>query len=178
MATQKRTPWVERARTIKDKYPTSATLDWYEIFTDDPAILGNLINDILKLDQSRAGKPGKRPSLAEASTAEKMKKIQETDYTEHEFLQAFKNLCGERSVRAIAAKTGLDKSYVHRLMSGTAIPNSETMSGIAVSFGKHPSYFLEHRINYILGVIEGKLIDSPESSVVFYNKISGRSEKN
>lgn len=172
----KRIPWNERSKAIREKYPLSTEIDWYEIFSVDPAILGGLINDILKLDQSRQGKPGKRPSLEEGSTAEKLRKIQNDDYTNDPFPRAFKALCGDRSVRAVAAKTGLDKSFVHRLLNGTAIPNAETLSGIAVSFGKHPSYFLEHRIYYILGMIENKLFASPEASIVFYNKISGKAE--
>lgn len=177
VATTKRTPWGERSKAIKDKYPDSTSLDWRKIFSEDPAILGNIVNDILKLDQSRTGKPGKRPSLEEGSTSEKLRRIQGADFAEVLFVEAFKSLCGDRSVRAVASKTGLDKSYVHRLMNGNAAPTSETMKIISVSFGKHPSYFLEHRINYILGVLEKKLIDSPESSVVIYNKISGLAEK-
>lgn len=172
----KRIPWSERSRAIKEQYPLSVEIDWYQIFSLDPSILGGLINDILKLDQSRQGKPGKRPSLEESSTADKLRKIQDADYTSDLFHRAFKVLCGDRSVRAVATKTGLDKSYVHRLLNGTAVPTSEVMTTIAESFDKHPSYFLEHRIYYILGVLENKLFDSPESSIVFYNKISGRSE--
>jgi hypothetical protein len=174
--TTKRIPWVERSRLIKERYPLSVEIDWYEVFSVDPAILGGLINDILKLDQSRQGKPGKRPSLEEESTAEKLRKIQDDDYTNEEFSRAFRVLCGDRSVRSVAAKTGLDKSYVHRLLNGTVAPSSEILKTVAEAFGKSPSYFLEHRIYYILGMIENKLFNSPESSIVFYNKISGRSE--
>jgi DNA-binding phage protein len=177
MTGQKRTPWSERAKTIKDKYPDSVTLDWHAVFSDDPAILGSIVNDIMKLDQSRSGKPGKRPSLTESSTAEKLKKIQEGDFSNDGFLSAFRELCGSRSVRAVASKTGLDKSYVHRLMNGAARPSLETISVIAKSFDKHPSYFLEHRVGYILGVLEMKMTSYPESSIIVYNRISGSAEK-
>lgn len=173
---QKRTPWNERAASIKDQYPLSTTLDWYSVFSEDPAILGIIINDILKLDQSRSGKPGKRPSLTEESTADKLKKMHGLDYAESAFVDAFKTLCGDKSVRAIAAKVNLDKSYVHRLMSGAAVPSNETLKAIAIGFDKDPSYFLEYRINSILGILEYKLKEYPESSVVFYNKISGRKD--
>lgn len=171
---QKRTPWPEKAALIKEAYPLSENLNWHSVFTEDPAILGIIINDILKLDQSRAGKPGKRPSLTEDSTADKLRKIQNVDYAEEPFLKSFRNLCGARSVRAVAAKVSMDKSYVHRLMSGTAVPTHEGLKDIAVGFGKEPSYFLEYRIQTILDILGKKLSDSPESSVVFYKKITGR----
>lgn len=177
MTGQKRAPWSERAKGIKEKYPESVSLDWYKVFSEDPAILGSIVNDIMKLDQSRSGKPGKRPSLTEASTAAKLKKIQEGDFSNYVFLQAFRELCGTRSVRAVATKTGLDKSYVHRLLNGVAKPSPGTIKIIATSFGKHPSYFLEHRINYILGILEMKMVSSPESSIIVYNRISGSVEK-
>ena len=174
MAGQKRIPWNERAAVIKKEYPMSASLDWNAVFTDDPAILGLLINDILKLDQSRIGKPGKRPSLTESSTADKLRKIQDVDYTDKPFVESFKALCGDRSIRAVASKTNLDKSYVHRLSTGSAVPNLETLKAIAESFGKHPSYFLEYRITYVLDDLKGRLEKAPESSIVFYKKILGK----
>ncbi len=178
MAGQKRTPWAERAAAVKTAYPLSTEIDWYSVFSEDPAILGLIINDIYKLDQSRSGKPGKRPSLTEDSTADKLKKMHGLDYTEKGFVEAFKALCGDRSVRAVASKIQLDKSYVHRLLTGAAFPPVETMAVIAKSFNKDPSYFLEYRIHMVLGALEQKLQEFPESSVVFYNKIYGRIEKN
>lgn len=171
---QKRIPWTERAVAIRQEFPLSTELNWHKIFTEDPAILGIIINDILKLDQSRSGKPGKRPSLEEDSTSDRLKKIQNIDHTEKSFPEALKDLCDGRSIRAISAKTGLDKSYVHRLLSGNAVPSAETMISIAESFDKDPSYFLEYRINCILSILENRLIAAPESSVVFYNKVTGR----
>jgi plasmid maintenance system antidote protein VapI len=172
-----RTPWSEKSRLIREQYPDSVNLDWYEVFTQDPAVMGNLINDIMKLDQARSGKPGKRPSLEEGNTSAKLKRMQDLDYSEKMFTESFKDLVGERSVRAVASKTGLDKSYIHRLLNGTAVPTPETMKMIAESFDKHASFFIEYRVSYILGMLEKKLHDSPESSIVFYKKILGRSEK-
>jgi len=172
--TKKRTPWAEKATEIKKQFPLSTEIDWYQVFTDDPAIMGAMINDILKLDQSRVGRPGKRPSLEESSTAEKMRKLQDVDYTERPFNEAFKSLCGDRSIRSVANKVSLDKSLVHRLLSGAAVPSVEVIENISKCFGKHPSYFIEYRIHFIVDSLKKKLLNSPESSIIFYNKITGK----
>lgn len=174
---KKRVPWVERSELIKGKFPSTARLDWYEVFRQDPAILGKIINDIMKLDQARSGKPGKRPSLEEADAQDKLRKLQGEDYSELEFQYSFKNLSGKRSIRMLARKLSLEKSYVHRLLQGKIEPTAETMEQIAKAFNKHPSYFLEYRIYYVLAMLSHKLVQSPESSIVFYNRLAGRNER-
>lgn len=174
---KKRVPWIERSELIKDKFPSTARLDWYEVFRQDPAILGKIVNDIIKLDQARSGKPGKRPSLEEADAQDKLRKLQDEDYSEYEFQQAFKALVGKRSIRMLARKLDLEKSYVHRLLQGKIDPPVAVLEQIARAFNKHPSYFLEYRINYVLAMLNHQLVRAPESSIVFYNRLAGRNER-
>lgn len=168
---KKRVPWTERAQSIRDQFPKSDLLDWSKVFREDPAVLGSVINDILKLDQSRVGKPGKRPSLDPTDAIDKIRRIQNIDYTELFFMDAFKLLCGDKSVRSIAMKVSLDKSHVHRLLSGAAVPTNEVLEKIAKGFGKNPSFFVEYRVRNIISALEEKLHKNPESSIVFYGKI-------
>lgn len=172
-----KTNWADRAKVIKAVYPSTAELDWYEVFYQDPMILGKIINDIIKLDQSRSGKPGKRPSLDEHGAADRLRKLRDEDHTVLPFPEALKMLAADKSVRGLAAKTGLDKSYVHRLLKGDADPSLEIIEKIAKAFNKRPSYFVEYRVGYILAMLDHKLMSSPETSIVFYNKLAGRNER-
>lgn len=172
-----KTAWGDRSKVIKDLYPSTALLDWYEVFYQDPVILGRIVNDIIKLDQSRSGKPGKRPSLDEEGASDRLRKLRDDDHTTLPFVDAFRLLMADRSVRAMAAKVDIDKSFVHRLMKGDADPTLEIMEKISKAFNKHPSYFVEYRIGYVLAMIDHKLMQSPETSVVLYNKLIGRNEK-
>lgn len=174
---QVKTSWAERSKVIKTMYPSTAKLDWYEVFYQDPTILGKMVNDIIKLDQVRTGKPGKRPSLDEQGATERLRKLRDEDHTTRPLSEALKVLAGDRSIRSIATKIGLDKSYVHRLLKGDAEPSLEVIEKVAKAFNKHPSYFVEYRIGYIMAMLDYKLNQVPEMSVVFYNKLAGRNER-
>jgi transcriptional regulator with XRE-family HTH domain len=176
-ANEHKIPWGERSKLIQKHYPHTAKLDWFQVFYEDPAVLGRIINDIIKLDGERTGKPGKRPTLELDIAEDKLRKLRGEDYTLLEFKDAFKVLCGKLSIRGVAHKTGLDKSYIHRLLNGDAIPTVEAMETIAKAFKKKPSYFVEYRIGYIVAVISHKLEQIPETSVHLYLKLAGRNER-
>jgi transcriptional regulator with XRE-family HTH domain len=170
-------PWGERSKLIKKYFPSTAKLDWYETFRQDPTIAGKIIADIIKTDQERDGRPGKRPSLGETLTAEKLRQLQGEDYSDEQFTRAFKILCGSRSVRAVAHRTGLPPTRVHQLLKGDIAPTVEIMEQIAQGFRKKPSYFLEYRIGYIVATIAHKLESNPETSTILYKRLMGRNER-
>lgn len=170
-------PWSERSKLIKKHFPSTASLDWFEVFRQDPAIAGKIIADIIKTDQERDGRPGKRPSLGEELTAEKLRQLQGEDFSDYEFTRAFKVLVGARSVRNIAHKTGLPPTRVHQLLKGDIPPTVEIMEQIAKGFRKKPSYFVEYRIGYIVATIAFKLETMPETATVLYKKLAGRNER-
>ena len=41
-------PWKERYQLIVSVFPSVETLDWNEVFRADPAILGRIVNDIIR----------------------------------------------------------------------------------------------------------------------------------
>jgi transcriptional regulator with XRE-family HTH domain len=170
-------PWGERSKLIKKHFPASAQLDWFEIFRQDPAIAGKIIGDIIKLDQERDGRPGKRPSLSEDMSKEKLRQLAGEDFSDYEFTKAFRILCGDRSVRAVANKVGLAPTRVHQLLHGEVAPTTQQMEQIAKGFKKKPSYFVEYRIAYIVATIAYKLETIPETSTILYKKLAGRNER-
>lgn len=170
-------PWSERHELIKRTFPSVVSLDWNKVFIQDPGMFGRIMNDILKADQAVPGRPGKRPALDMDEAKRRWREIigdDSVDYTMLPFHRAFQNLVGDKySIRHLARKCNLDKSMIHNLLRGEKDPTPEIMEKIAVGFKISPSYFLEYRVAYVLGVMFYKLTSMPESSVVFYNKIRG-----
>lgn len=171
-ANKQKVPWDKRVEMIHKQFPSVARLDWMKVFREDPTVLGRLINDILKVDAAQPGKPGKRPAVVSGEGHNRLRQLAGDDFSSYPFTEAFKILCGERSIRAVAAKTGLDRNLVHRLMNG-ADPSVQTMEQIAKAFKKEPGYFAEYRLAYLFAVMFYKLEHIPETTVGFYRKVKG-----
>jgi transcriptional regulator with XRE-family HTH domain len=167
----KKQSWDKRYQSIKKSYPLIDDPDWNNAISDDDTFI-KVLGDILKSER-KISTPGKRPSLNKSDGIEKLNRILERDYSDSEFCIAFKNLVGQRSVRAINAKTGLSKSHVQRLLTGADDPSIETMEKIATAFRKHPSYFLEYRSFKVLQSINDFLIKNPETATTWYKKVWG-----
>lgn len=163
--------WSDRKKVIQEKFPSTVELDWERVFRSDPHILGQLINDILKVDLAVPGRPGKRPALDSKAAGERLRRMVGDDYTALPFVDAVYILMGDHSVLWLAQKTGLNKSHVYRIMSGHVTPTMDNVETVAKAFGKDPSYFTEYRLYYILGVMSRKLESMPDSTVGFYKRM-------
>lgn len=169
--------WSERSRYIAEKYPSTVSLDWHQVFKQDPHILGKIISDIFKLESSSGGRPGKRPAVDRHDAEQHLRRYDDDDYTILSFKEAFTIMKGTKSFRGLANKCGLSLNMTQRLLSGSMQPTIEVMEKIAKAFKKHPSYFIEYRISYILGMLSERMLDIPEASIVPYKKLQGESEK-
>lgn len=169
--TKKKTSWSERKKLLEIKFPNAVSTDWRKLFSQDVGMMGKLVNDILKADPVDSNRPGKRPSLDTKEASDRFRKVFGGDYTIEPFAEAFSTLANGKSIRHISRNVGLDKSMVHGLLRGEIEPRMEIIEKIAKGFNKHPSYFVEYRVGYILGMLSEKLYSSPESSVVFYKKM-------
>jgi transcriptional regulator with XRE-family HTH domain len=169
---EEKVPWSRRAQTIKEVFPSARGLDWKSAFDRDMDLLGRVLRDILKVDQTEQGRPGPRPSLDYEHGTRRLRQILGEDYSMLPFSEAFKILAGTRSVRHLSTKTGLSKSNVQRLLEGNADPDIDTLQRVAQSFEKHPSFFLEYRLFYIARTILDKLSDAPEATINIYRKCS------
>jgi len=169
--------WEAKVETIAKLYPKSVALDWSEVFGQDPAILGRVINDVIKLDQRRVGRPGKRPSLAPNLTAQKLKELQGEDHTNLPFPEALKILTMGTPIKDVLGRLHVSRSHLYNVFERKSLPSLDIIEQAAIAFGKHPSYFLEYRVAYIVGILQSKLTSVPESSIVFYRKLAGYEEK-
>lgn len=169
--------WDERARRIRKAYPSTANLDWEAVFRVDPMIMSKVITDIQKREGEPTGRPGKRPAPSSEDAAQYMKRYQNEDYTILVFKDAFKMLKGDRSFRSMAHKCDLELNMVQRLLDGRAYPTADTMQKVARAFKKHPSFFVEYRVSYVVAMLAKKMESIPEASIVPYLKLRGDAEK-
>jgi|JI10StandDraft_1071094.scaffolds.fasta_scaffold260078_2 hypothetical protein len=171
----KKIPWEQKYKTIVSQYPQIVDVSWSHVLREDNDVFARLLGDVLK-SGGRGSRPGKRPQLDRAEAISRLAKLNDEDYSEYDFNSTFRSLCGDMSVRAVALKTGLAKSFIHRLLLNEATPSFETMEKIAEAFDKHPSFFLEYRIARVLVIVEEFLSDSPETATAWYLKVSRRKQ--
>jgi hypothetical protein len=175
--TKKKMPWPERYKLISEQFPRAVQLDWHEAFKDIE-VYGRLIRDISKIDDDNPGRSGPRPALDRKTAEQRYKEMLRVDYSEYEFQDAFRILAQGRSIRSLAAKTGLDRNMVQKLLAGKREPDIQIMEQIAAAFKKRPAYFLEYRVMYVLGALEGRMLSAPEMTVDLYKKLCPRGELN
>lgn len=169
---QEKVPWSKRAKVIKEVFPSTGKLNWKAAFDRDIDLLGRVLRDILKVDQTEQGRPGPRPSLDYEVGTRRLRQILGEDYSMLPFYESLKLLAGDRSIRHLATKCGVSHSHVQRLLAGDRDPDIQTLEKIAKAFGKHPSFFLEYRLLYIARTILDKLSDAPEATINIYRKCS------
>lgn len=164
-------PWEERAEHIRDRFPSVDKLDWTAALDRDQDLFARIIRDILKLEQAVPGRPGPRPSLDVYPATRRMMQLFGKDFALLPFAQALKALAGDRSMRHLSNKTTLDKSHLNRLLLGQREPDGYDMRMCAQAFGKHPSYFVEWRLLYIIAAVTRRLEWSPETSVGIFRQM-------
>lgn len=170
--TRERAPWDVRATRIRQRFPSVHELDWNGAFTRDLDLFARVLRDILKLEQAQPGRPGPRPSLDVKDATRRMQQFLGRDYSIEPFPEAFRILGADRSIRHLAAKTGLNRNTIYRFLAGVQVPDAFEMEQVAGAFGKHPSYFLEYRILYIISALVSRLEWSPETTVGLYRELA------
>lgn len=165
--------WADRQRLIEAAFPSTSQLAWERAFKNDSALFGEVLRGILKYDQARKGKPGPRPVANREDSEVRLSQFMGEDYTLDPMPVALKHLKGERSIRGLAAKTGVNYNTIFALLHGKVQPDLLTMTQIAEAFGKHPSYFIEYRLHFVVAAMVEKMQEWPEASIVAYRKLKG-----
>lgn len=168
--TARKVPWDERVQVIKKRFPSIDRLNWDKAFKADPTLFGRVVNDILKVDAAQPGKPGKRPAIEPKDAEQRLRSLMGEDYTSLPFTDAFNLMVGHRSIRHVAAKTGLNRNVIFDLKQGGR-PSVNTMEKVAKAYGKKPDFFAEYRLSYITAVLYQRLDSNPESTINLYRKV-------
>lgn len=172
MSQDRKAAWQANFERIKEVYP-DVNFDWNKSLGFESDVFVDLLSDVIKAEGKRS-KPGKRPSLSRQVAESELARLSGEDYSEYEFQKAFQILTRGKSVRGIAHKVGIDKSQVHRLLTGAAKPSFEAMEKIAAAYKKHPSFFVEYRTYIVLMLIEQFMKGSPETATAWYVALKRR----
>jgi plasmid maintenance system antidote protein VapI len=167
----RRLSWNERVEIIYDFFPRSKDPDWNLILQDLDSF-GEIVRDILRLEQATPGKSGPRPSPDLREGMKSIRKLNGEDHTILRFNEAFKVLAQGVSLTALARKTHLSRTQLHRLMHGECDPSPHELSQVAKAFGKEPSYFLEFRSAFILAALGARLELAPEATIGLFRKVT------
>jgi transcriptional regulator with XRE-family HTH domain len=169
-ARDKRVPWKDRYEVVKQQFPSVQSLDWERVFRADPTIMGNILNDIIKVEVAPKGRPGKRPALEKEQAREVLSRYKSEDYTLLPFAKAVNRLKETQSVRQFARKVSMSPTYAYNLMMGYRDPSVEDMELVASAYGKNPSYFYEYRVAYVTSLMAERMDYAPESSIIYYER--------
>jgi hypothetical protein len=169
----KKVPWSERYKVIKEQFPSVAELDWNEALRKDVDLFGRILRDIIKLDQAEPGRSGPRRAVDPNAGHATLRMLAGQDYSELPFNEAFRVLGRGMSLTTLARKTSLSRMTCSRLLRAEKVPDADEMRLVAEAFKKHPSYFIEYRVAYVTAAIAERLASAPESSIVFYKKLAG-----
>lgn len=166
--------WQATLDRIEREVPGTKEVDWASLFKADPKILGDLVNDVIKINISEKGRPGKRSAQSAEDIEEDLKKLTGEDYAVRPFPEALKAAMGGRSIRHVASQAHLDKMTVHRLLQGRGAPaTAEQIEWLAKAVKKDPSYFMEYRVLYVCSVVYQIMMMSSEAATIQFNKLKG-----
>jgi transcriptional regulator with XRE-family HTH domain len=166
----RKVPWRDRFEVIQNQFPSVVALDWEKVFRSDPTIMGNILNDIIKVEVAPKGRPGKRPALEKEQAREVLSRYKSEDYTLLPFAKAVNRLKETQSVRQFARKVSMSPTYAYNLMMGYRDPSVEDMELVASAYGKNPSYFYEYRVAYVTSLMAERMDYAPESSIIYYER--------
>lgn len=166
----RRLSWDERVAMIYDHFPGCKNPNWNVILSDMDT-LGEVVRDILRLEQATPGKSGPRPSPEVREGMKSVRKMNGDDHTVLRFSEAFAMLGQGYSVRHLASKTGLSRSQIQRLMRGECDPTPQEISQVAKGFGKEPSFFVEFRSAVIMAALGARLELVPEATIGLYRRV-------
>jgi transcriptional regulator with XRE-family HTH domain len=172
----------ERRALLSERFVSAATMidpgnvapGWLAALVsgvdDDVDLLGRIMRDIARHDQGDARTFGpKAATLDPRRTREMLRQFAGDDHTLLPFAEAFRLMAGERSYRHLAARIGMSKDKVSRLLRGRP-PTPHEMEQIARAFNKHPSFFREYRDSHLVDQLRRRLDDLPEASVDMYRQ--------
>lgn len=161
----KNSKWDKKLEKLRETYPGINNIDWGKILHEEPEVFHSVVGGVIR------PKSGKKSKISIVEGNKKIAQLSGTDYSELPFTEALDILCGNLSVRKLAAKTGFPPATFYLLKTGKQTPSFQDMENIARAFNRHPAFFLEYRIATVLSSIDIFLQECPETAVVWYNKV-------
>lgn len=131
-------------------YRDGAKIDWASLFQGDPDLLDKVLAGV--------GRVGTRGTQSREVGSRRYISLNLEDFSEHPFRKAVKILLRGRSLNELGLELNLDA------------PTKDDIERAAEAFDRHPSYFIEYRINYVCAALAAFLEDHPETCSAWYIK--------
>lgn len=180
MAEGRQAQW-EEARTL---YPSTEyrKRDWAGYFDEHADVLTKLMGDVYrtyKTEEAKRGgvsnpQGGRRRSHVNGSLDE-LWSILTPKFSMDPFPVSCRELIGARSLRAFAGQAGMDHRELSRLLRGSTAPSIYWMETVAGAADVHPAFFLEWRVQTVVGIVEEALMARPHLSVTALKSLGRRS---
>ena len=152
--------------------------EWMEFFDGRPDVLHQILGDIYvvtKFDDAKRegrGRDGRRTMPRDANLTELWDMITPR-YSMEPFAVAFAELQGDRSLRAMAIRVGMDHRELSRLLRGQQALTLYVLDQIATKCRVSPGFFLEWRIMYVQQVLGEIMVQKPNLSIGVVKRLTG-----
>jgi hypothetical protein len=155
-----------------EQFPTTKadTNEWVDFFDRRPevllAILGDIYRESKALEAREAGRAptGRRPKHINGNLAE-LEAMITPSYSMEPFGVACRELIGDRSLRAFAARVPMNHHTLTRMMRGELKVDRFRLEAIAKAGRVTPAYFMEWRLAYVQEAVEQVFMAKPNLSI-------------
>lgn len=161
--------WATKTERVRAHFPELIDPDWAPAFADTE-ILGGTLRALITVGFGN-GKRGPRETPDMRVGLERLRELTADDLSLEPFAPSLQRLRGPDSLRAVAAKSYISPSRLHRLSRGVQPPSMVDMEQIAAAYSKQPIWFHEYRVNMIAAVTAAMLNRDPERSAVLANQL-------
>lgn len=166
----------------KELYPSvkNGVEEWVDFFDRRPDVLHQILGDIYVVTKydDRKRETGKRldgrRTMPKDANLDELWSMITPQVSMEPFAVAFKALQGDRSLRAMAMRVGIDHRELSRMLNGKQELHISMLEQIASKLRVSPAYFLEWRIKYSLGVMAEIMRLHPNLSVSVAKRLSGK----
>lgn len=146
--------------------------EWRQHYADHPDDLMQILGDIFRVYKSEErkrngqGNPqgGRRKAQIDGSLDE-LWEIITPKFSDKPIAEAFKDVVGKRSVRAVAMKMGTSHQLLLRKLNGTRPLYREDIEDLAKAVDVHPAYFIEWRVMVVQELVAHVMTTNPNLSI-------------
>lgn len=171
------TPGESNWGRAQSMFPVPDERQLLEFFTQRPDAMHAILGDMYvayeyeqRKDAGGAKENGRRMAPRDANLG-KLWDITTPRYSMEPFEVAIRELIGERSLRAFAARVPMDHRELSRMMTGKSTPSMYYLEKIAIAGKVTPAFFLEYRISFVTTTVARIFARQPNLSIGVFKRL-------
>lgn len=147
---------------------------WGQVLEAEPGIVHDLIQDIVKIVQSRgdADRIGRRPAARAVGFDDLWKTLVPERFSGEDFPEALRALLGAESAREFAKRVPTSEATMSRFLAGKRTPTLSMMEALAIAGGVTPAYFREWRTVRLAELLRDALMRDPRIASSYAKRMS------